>query len=277
MSIVRDLDHLTPAENHPSESAALLDVAHKKATGVSVIMPTLNEAGNIASLIQGTVDALRDAEIADIEIIVVDDDSADLTWEIASRVVYPPARIEVIRRMEDHGLTASLSTGILAARHEVIIWLDCDFSHPPDCIPQMLYMLDRGFDVVVNSRYVVGGGEYRVGKGGALQRFISLASNWFARFFLDASFADYTSGFIAVRRQVLQDIPLCGDYGEYFVDFIFRILRKNYKVCELPYIAMPRRSGESKTGSHLFQFLRRGRKYVYTVIRLRLATLFGRL
>jgi dolichol-phosphate mannosyltransferase len=259
------------------KSLAPMDDARKKTTGVSVIMPTLNEAGNIANLIQGTVDALREAGIAEIEIIVVDDDSADLTWKIASQVVCPPARVEVIRRMEDHGLTASLSTGIMAARHAVIIWLDCDFSHPPDCIPQMLYMLDRGFDVVVNSRYVVGGGEYRVGKGGGLQRFISLASNWFARFFLDASFADYTSGFVAVRRQVLQEIPLRGDYGEYFVDFIFRTLRKKYRVCELPYLAMPRMSGESKTGSHLFQFLRRGRKYIYTVIRLRLATLFGRL
>jgi dolichol-phosphate mannosyltransferase len=277
MGTVNDFKHLVLYGNHSAESLAFMDDTRKKTTCVSVIMPTLNEAGNISSLIQCTVDALHEAGIDEIEIIVVDDDSADLTWEIASQVVCPPARIEVIRRMENHGLTASLSTGIEASRYDVIVWLDCDFSHPPECIPQMIYMLDRGFDVVVNSRYVVGGGEYRVGKGGAMQRFISLASNWFVRFFLDASFADYTSGFVAVRKQILQQIPLCGDYGEYFVDFIFRTLRKKYKVCELPYIAMPRRSGESKTGSHLSQFLRRGRKYVYTIVRLRLATLLGRL
>jgi dolichol-phosphate mannosyltransferase len=277
MSSVTDFTHLARSENHPAGSSAPMNDAHKKTASVSVIMPTLNEAGNIASLIQCTVEAIHATGIEDIEIIVVDDDSADRTWEIASQVVCPPARVEVIRRMENHGLTVSLSTGIKAAKSDVIIWLDCDFSHPPDCIPQMLYMLDRGFDVVVNSRYVVGGGEYRIGKGGTMQRLISQASNWFARFLLDASFADYTSGFVAVRRQVLQDIPLRGDYGEYFMDFIFRTLRNNYKVCELPYIAMPRRSGESKTGSHLFQFLRRGRKYVNMVVRLRLATLFGRL
>jgi dolichol-phosphate mannosyltransferase len=254
-----------------------MDDVCRKIACVSVIMPTLNEAGNIVSLIRCTVDVLQKAGVDEIEIIVVDDDSPDRTWEIASQIVYSPARVEVIRRMENHGLAASLSAGIEAARYNVIVWLDCDFSHPPECIPQMLYMLDQGFDVVVNSRYVVGGGEDRIGKGGALQRLLSLLLNWSVRFFLDASFADYTSGFVAVRREVLQEIPLRGDYGEYFVDFIFRTVHKKYRVCELPYMAMPRRSGESKTGTNLLQYLRRGRKYAGTIARLRLATLLGRL
>jgi dolichol-phosphate mannosyltransferase len=254
-----------------------LDNLPGKTKAVSVIMPTLNEAGNITSLIQCTVETLHLAGVKKIEIIVVDDDSSDRTWEIASRIKCPPAEIKVIRRMHDHGLTASLSAGIEAARLPVIVWLDCDFSHPPERIPQMLFMLDQGFDVVVNSRYVVGGGEQRVGEGGAIQRFLSGLLNWFVRFMLDASFADYTSGFVAVRKDVLQEIPLRGDYGEYFVDFIFRVLQKKYRVCELPFVARPRKSGESKTGTHLFQFLRRGIKYVGTTIRLRLATLFGRL
>ena len=244
---------------------------------VSVIMPTLNEAGNITDLIESTVDAIHKAGIDEIEVIIVDDDSPDRTWEIASRVACPPAQVVVIRRMENHGLTASLSEGIAAARHDVIVWLDCDFSHPPERIPQMLYMLDQGFDVAVNSRYVVGGGEDRSGEWGAMQMFLSLSLNWFTRFSLDATFADYTSGFVAVRREVLQKIPLRGDYGEYFVDFIFRTLYKKFRVCELPYKAMPRKSGESKTGTNLLQYLRRGRKYVGTVVRLRLAALTGRL
>jgi dolichol-phosphate mannosyltransferase len=248
-----------------------------KVTGVSVILPTLNEAGNIVGLVQSTVDAIQKTGIDDIEILVVDDDSPDRTWEIASQIVYPPARVEVIRRLENHGLTVSLSEGIQAARHDAIVWMDCDFSHPPERIPQMLYMLNQGFDVVVNSRYVVGGGEDRSGEWGAMQMFLSLSLNWFTRFFLDATFADYTSGFVAVRKDVLREIPLRGDYGEYFVDFIFRTLHKKYRVCELPYKAMPRKSGESKTGTNLVQYLRRGRKYVGTVIRLRMAAILGRL
>lgn len=254
-----------------------MDNAPRKITSVSVILPTLNEAGNIAGLIQGTVAAIQKTGIDDIEVIVVDDDSPDRTWELASQVVCPPARVEVIRRMEDHGLTASLSAGIKAASNDVVVWLDCDFSHPPERIPQMLYMLEQGFDVSVNSRYVVGGGEDRSGEWGAMQMFLSLFLNWFTRFMLQASFADYTSGFIAVWRDVLQQVPLHGDYGEYFTDFIFRTLRKKYRVCELPYMAMPRKSGVSKTGTNLWQYLHRGRKYVGTVVRLRLAALTGRL
>jgi dolichol-phosphate mannosyltransferase len=249
----------------------------QKISSVSVIMPTLNEAGNIANLIHRTVEELQKAGIQNIEIIVVDDDSQDRTWEIASRVVHPPAQIQVIRRMADHGLTASLSAGIEHASHDVVVWLDCDFSHPPECIPQMISKLDQGFDIVVNSRYVAGGKEYRVGKGGAIQIFLSTMLNWVVRYILSVSISDYTSGFIAVRKVVLEAVPLRGDYGEYFVDFIFRALHKNYKICELPYVAMPRLSGESKTGTHLLQYWRRGRKYLVTILRLRLDLLRGKL
>jgi dolichol-phosphate mannosyltransferase len=254
-----------------------MSAGQTKITSVSVIMPTLNEAENIASLIRCTVDELLKAGIAEIEILVVDDDSPDRTWEVASKTVCPPARVEVIRRMENHGLTASLSDGFQAASHDVIVWLDCDFSHPPECIPPMLNMLAQGFDVVVNSRYAVGGGENRVGQGGALQKFLSTMLNWAARLILVPSFTDYTSGFITVRKEVLLEVQLRGDYGEYFMDFIFRVLHKKYRVCELPYTAMPRRSGESKTGAHLLQYWNRGRKYLFAIIRLRLDALLGKL
>ena len=128
----------------------------------------------------------------------------------------------------------------------------------------------EGFDVVVNSRYIAGGGENRSGQGGELQLALSRRLNWVLRYVLLPSFYDYTSGFIAARRKVLADFRLQGDYGEYFVDFIYRVLRAGrYRVCELPYIMQPRRSGTSKTGSNLIDFARRGRKYLGTILRLR--------
>lgn len=247
-----------------------------KITGVSIVMPTYNEAGNIADLIRDSVRYVKSTGIDDLEVIVVDDDSPDLTWEVAGRVSCPDARVRVIRRMKDHGLTASLNDGIAAAEKEVVIWFDCDFTHPPDRIPQLLFMIGQGFDVVVNSRYVVGGGEDRAGKGGGVQLFLSRLLNWGVRFLLYPSFSDYTSGFIAVRREVFRELRLRGDYGEYFVDFIFRVLRRRkYRVCELPYSALPRRSGESKTGSSIVDYLRRGRKYIWTVLLLRYEALRG--
>lgn len=241
-------------------------------SGVSVIMPTYNEAGNIQDLIRETLQVLAEDGVRDFEIIVVDDDSPDKTWETAQQTPgIEGSRLSVIRRLRDRGLTASLRDGIRTARYDVIVWMDCDFSHPPNKIPQMLYMLDEGYDVVVNSRYAIGGGEDRGGKGGALQLILSRMLNWGIRFMLKPSFSDYTSGFVAARRGVLAEHELTGDYGEYFIDFIYRVLRSNrFRVCELPYVAPPRRSGESKTGTSLAQYLKRGRKYLWTVVRVKL-------
>jgi dolichol-phosphate mannosyltransferase len=241
---------------------------------VSLVMPTYNEGGHIQDLIADSARMLAEAT-EDFEILVVDDDSADKTWELAQRVANDKNKVRVIRRMKDHGLTPSIQEGINAARFEVIAWMDCDFSHPPEKIPQLLYMLNQGFDIAVNSRYVSGGGEDRAGKGGATQLFLSLVLNWGIRFMLRSSFSDYTSGFIAARRGVFDKIKLRGDYGEYFIDLIYRAIRSGYHVCELPYFAQPRRSGESKTGSSLGQYLRRGRKYLSAVARLRWEDLRG--
>jgi dolichol-phosphate mannosyltransferase len=239
---------------------------------VSVIMPTYDEAGNIQDLIRHTARALETAGTGVYEIIVVDDDSPDRTWEKAAEVQGLGAdTVKVIRRLEDHGLTASLRDGIHAAQHDVVVWMDCDFSHPPEKIPQMLFMIQQGYDVVVNSRYAIGGGEDRSGKGGAIQLMLSRILNWGTRFMLKPSFSDYTSGFIAARRQVLEQFELRGDYGEYFIDFIYRVIRsRRVKVCELPYVAPPRRSGMSKTGTTFGQYLKRGTKYLWAVLRLRL-------
>jgi dolichol-phosphate mannosyltransferase len=243
-----------------------------KISSVSVILPTYNEAGHIQNLIQAIIRELTENNITDFELIVADDDSPDLTWEKAGQTPGVDAsKVKVLRRMDNHGLTASIRDGIAASKKEVVVWLDCDFSHPPEKIGQMLYMLSQGFDVVVNSRFTIGGGEERTGKGGPIQLILSHTLNWGIRFMLAPSFSDYTSGFVAVRRTILERFILRGDYGEYFIDFIYRILKtKKYRVCELPYIAMPRRSGESKTGSTLIQYFRRGWKYLWTVVKLRI-------
>lgn len=240
-----------------------------RVNAVSVVMPTFNEAGNIVDLAKDTLAALTEFGIKEAEVIVVDDDSPDGTWQLVDEMTKSEPRVRLIRRMQDHGLTKSIAEGIARAKYEVVVWLDCDFSHPPEKIPQMLYMLGEGYDVVVNSRYAVGGGEERSGKGGPLQMLLSWMLNWGTRFILDAKFSDYTSGFIAVRKSVLADVPLRGDYGEYFIDFIYRAIKRGHRVCELPYVATARRAGESKTGSNLCDYFRRGTNYLKTVIRLR--------
>ncbi len=237
---------------------------------VSVVMPTYNEAGNIADLMRAAVASVRRSGITEVEVIVADDDSPDLTWQIATETDIPGAVVKVLRRRENRGLTNSLNDAIAMAQNDVILWFDCDFSQPPECIPQLLEKIGEGFAVAVNSRYLPGGGENRSGDGSALHLFLSRCLNFSLRHLLDPSFTDYTSGFIAARRQVFSELRLQGDYGEYFIDLIFRILLdKRFSVVELPYVMQPRRSGVSKTGTNLLHYLRRGRKYIATIVALR--------
>ncbi len=236
---------------------------------VSVVMPTYNEAGHIGDLVAATLAALEQCHLQDMEIIVVDDNSPDETWKIAEAISKQDHRVKCIRRLQERGLTNSLTEGISNARFDIVVWLDCDFSHPPARIPALLGKLGEGYDVVVNSRYIKGGSESRQGKGGALQLMFSFMLNKLACFVLDSRFTDYTSGFVVVRKSVLDAIPLRGDYGEYFMDFLYRAIKQNYRVCEIPYHAQVRRSGESKTGSSLLDYARRGSKYLATLVRLR--------
>lgn len=237
--------------------------------GVSLILPTFNEAGNIADLMLAAVQQVRQCGVDAVEVIVVDDDSPDLTWQIASDAIIPGAEVRILRRMKNHGLTASLNEGIAAAQHEVIVWFDCDFSQPPECIPQLLQKIAEGYDIAVNSRYLPGGGENRSGDGSTLHLFLSRCLNHALRYLLDHRVTDYTSGFIAARREVFREIRLQGDYGEYFIDLMYRALRAGFKVVELPYVMQPRRSGISKTGTNLLHYLRRGRKYIAAIRGLR--------
>jgi dolichol-phosphate mannosyltransferase len=237
---------------------------------VSIIMPTYNEVGNVADLMRTAVENVIKTGVSDVEVIVVDDDSPDLTWKVAAATEVSGATVRVLRRLENHGLTASLNDAIAAAKNDVIVWFDCDFSQPPECIPQLVETIRKGYDVAVNSRYLPGGGENRSGDGSGLHLFLSRCLNYSLRHLLNPSFTDYTSGFIAARREVFRDITLRGDYGEYFIDLIYRILlEKRFSVLELPYVMQPRRSGVSKTGTNLLHYMARGRKYIATIIALR--------
>ncbi|NLF39439.1 glycosyltransferase [bacterium] len=239
---------------------------------VSVVMPTYNERDNIVPLIRETLKEIRDHFVcAFLEVIVVDDNSPDGTWQVAAEAGDPAVR--VVRRMHDRGLRNSIWNGVEEARGEIVVWMDCDFSHPPRYIPQMLACVLVGWDIAVNSRYAAGGEDVREGKGTWLQRILSTLLNHFTWLVLGQSFRDYTSGFVAVRTSVVRELGLRGDYGEYFIDFIYRAIRAGRRVLELPYRNEPRAAGESKTGHGLLTYARRGWKYIVLLLAIR----FGRL
>lgn len=236
---------------------------------LSVILPTYNEAENIRPLIDALKASLNEVH----EIIVVDDSSpdgtADIVADMAASGSYPFLRLE--RRISDHGLTNSIQRGIDLATGDAIGWMDCDFSMSPDFMPVLLALINADYDVAVGSRFILGG-IWRNPKEEKNELFLSVAlsrlMNFFIQICLDHKFKDYTSGFVVARRQIFDRISLKGDYGEYFIDFLYRALKLKYNVVEVPYIWRKRRSGKSKTGSTLKDYTRRGWKYIATTLRL---------
>ncbi|MEZ4727961.1 MAG: hypothetical protein R3E79_12600 [Caldilineaceae bacterium] len=102
-----------------------------------------------------------------------------------------------------------------------------------------------------------------------MARTLSWIINHFAILLLGNRVHDYTSGFIAARAEVLQQLRLQGDYGEYCIDLLGRAARAGYVLREVPYVCVPRTAGESKTGMNLWDYLVKGRKYVATIWRVR--------
>ena len=232
-------------------------------TTVSVILPTYNERDNIGPLIAAV---LRSCHRWPTDVLVVDDDSPDATWQVVQEMAERDRRVRLLRRVGERGLTSAISAGIRAARGDVVVWMDCDFSMPPEHIPALVAALaDDGYDVAVGSRYVAGGQD--VGHG-LMARLFSRTINLFAALLLGFGVRDYTSGFIAARRALFDEMDLRGDYGEYCIDLLARAQRSGYRVCEVGYICGERQSGESKTGTNVLDYLRRGWKYVVTVLRL---------
>ena len=231
-------------------------------TTISVILPTYNERDNIAPLI----DEILRVAIHPTNIWVVDDNSPDGTWEVVASVAKQEPRVHLIRRTDERGLTSAIARGISESDGSVVVWMDCDFSMPPTSIPGLVELIKVGTaDIAVGSRYAVGGAD--IGHS-----FMAKTFSWLINFAAQIAFGfdvtDYTSGFIAAKRNVFDQLQLRGDYGEYCIDFLARAKRSGFRVHELSYICTTRRSGTSKTGVNLFDYLRRGRKYVTTIAAL---------
>jgi len=237
---------------------------------ISFILPTYNERDNIVDLILELNIYVKRYIKGEIEFIVVDDNSEDKTWELAQDYFVSDPRVRVIRRLDEKGLASAIYRGIQESRGDIVAWLDCDFSHPPYKLIELLQKVDAGYDLAVGSRFVKGGKDIRGPADSWLAVILSRLMNYFISFVLGRSLKDYTSGFVAVKRKVFDKIKINGDYGEYFIEFIYNARRLGYKIIEVPYYCVPRRKGASKTGNNLGDYFNKGWKYVLLTLELKL-------
>ena len=228
-------------------------------------MPTYNEKENIEELIRKAYHYTgKDL----LEVIVVDDNSPDGTWKIVKKLQKRFKNLRLIIRKKKGGLASAVWRGIKESKGNIVIWFDCDLSHPPEIIPKMLeYMTNH--DLVIASRYAKGGKDTR-----SLNRVLASAIiNSSARFVLGIKIKDLTSGFCAVRKKVFSEIKLMETgFIEYFIRFCYDSVKKGYKFKEIGYKFVDRKKGFSKTDSNFREFIGDGYGCWKEIIKLR----FGR-
>ena len=228
---------------------------------VSIILPTYNESENITDLVNALYASVKDP----LEVVVVDDDSPDMTWKIAEEMGNPGVR--VVRRQGVRGLATAIEAGIKESRGDVVGWMDADMCMPPALLPAMLESLG-GHDIAIGSRYARGGRDAR----GFFRVATSRVINTFAALLLGPDVKDYDSGFIVMKKNVFNKVPFpSSGYGDYFIELIYRCKKAGFRIKELPYVFTDREKGESKTAPHLLEFFKLGWGYIARIIRLRIS------
>lgn len=204
---------------------------------ISVIIPTYQEAGSLPTLLD-RIAAIRDSG-CDLEVIVVDDDSRDGTEELFKRRGNSWERL-IVRRTE-RGLSSAVLRGMDESKHDVLLVMDADGSHPPEAIPAMAQALHDGADFSVGSRYVPGGSTE---DGWGVLRWInSKIATIMARPF--TSVRDPMSGFFCIARSTWKSGAELDPIG-YKIGLELIVKCRCEKVVEVPIHFSTRREGESK-------------------------------
>lgn len=211
---------------------------------VSVVLPTYNEAATITRVVDNAL--LWLGKTADVEVIVVDDDSPDGTAELARRTYRADDRVQVIQRTSERGLSSAVLRGFLEARGRYAICMDADGQHPADRLPRLLAELQDGADVVVGSRHVDGGSI----EGWARSRILtSKGATLLARAFVPAAreLTDPMSGFFGVDRDVVDDeiLEIADPHG-YKILLELVALVSDAELRDVPITFRDRQAGESK-------------------------------
>jgi dolichol-phosphate mannosyltransferase len=217
-----------------------------------LILPTYNEAENIADLVEAVVPQLVRAGV-EPHVLIVDDNSPDGTGRIADRLAAQHEHVEVLHRERKEGLGRAYLAGFRVALDrgaELVLEMDSDFSHDPADLPRLI-AASGGAELVLGSRYVPGGG---VTEWGLLRRLLSRGGSAYARLLLGIPVRDLTGGFKCFGREVLEAIDLerieADGYG-FQIEVTYRAVKAGFSVVEVPILFSERRVGESKMTSRI--------------------------
>jgi len=236
----------------------------------TVCLPTYNERENLESMVRALGRELREGD----RVLVIDDASPDGTGVIADGLATELPFVSVLHRKRKEGLGPAYLAGFaraLADGAELVLEMDCDFSHDPKDVPRLIAGAEAGADLVLGSRYVAGGS---IPNWGLVRRAISLGGNIYAQIILQSRLRDLTGGFKCFRRRVLETVDLASidSKGYAFqIETTYRVVRAGFQVLEVPIAFVDREHGHSKMDGSIVL------EAIWKVPLLRLRALTGRL
>lgn len=210
----------------------------------SLVIPTYNESKNIRAIVE-VLSSLLDASIPeDYELIVVDDNSPDRTWELAQALIPEYPQLRVMRRTQERGLSTAVIRGWQAASGRILGVIDGDLQHPPSVLLQLLAAIEQGADLAVASRHVDGGG---VSSWSFIRRFLSRGAQLLGLVILPqvvGRVSDPMSGYFMLRRSAIAGNTMSPVGYKILIEVLGR--GKIDEIAEVGYEFQERREGESK-------------------------------
>ncbi|XZO04528.1 MAG: glycosyltransferase [Microcoleus sp.] len=255
------VNQLLPVPTNPLKIPTAPTVASNSATTgeppiyFSLIIPTYNECQNIKTIVEKLSQLLDGSIAGDYEMIVVDDNSPDRTWEVALSLTPDYPQLRVMRREHERGLSTAVIRGWQAARGEVLGVIDADLQHPPEKLLNLLAEIKRGADLAAASRHVAEGG---VSDWSMIRRFLSRGAQTLGLVILPGvvgRVSDPMSGYFMVRRSCIAGKMLNPAGYKILIEVLGR--GDIRWIGEVGYVFQERQEGESKvTWKQYIEYLR---------------------
>jgi len=243
-----------PSSSHTGAKAILL----------SLVIPTYKERNNIQNVVRILSQLLDESIPGDYELIVVDDDSPDRTWEVAQSLMAEYPQLQVMRRQQERGLSSAVIRGWQVAKGHILGVIDGDLQHPPEVLTQLWSAIEQGADLAVASRHVEGGG---VSSWSVVRRFLSRGAQVLGLIILPGvvgRVSDPMSGYFMVRRACIANTVLNPIGYKILLEIIGR--GKVREIAEVGYVFCERTEGESKVTWKQYV------DYLHHLLRLRFST-----
>jgi len=209
----------------------------------SLIIPTYNEAENIPILLDKVTSVL---EGLDFEIIVVDDNSPDKTYEIVAKYHARDPRVRCIVRRSERGLSSAVIAGFLRARGNVLGVMDADLSHDPRILPKLINACENEYDLAVGVRSSVVGWPLS-------RKLISRGAKFLAKLFLNVELSDPMSGYFVLKREVFERVKDKLNPIGYKILLEIYARARPLRILEVPFVFTDRIHGESKLDSNVMR------------------------